>query len=426
MRPELIVAGKEIRDHVTSKRFMIVFAILLLLSIYSVVTGMDGYNKTLDMYKQHQQSEWYQQEIQRLQQAISDAQARGESQELIDSLQYQLDSMLNPIMPSVMTIFYQMNTYFVYICALLAIAVGFDLITREKEEGSLKSLLSHPIYRDSVINGKSIGAIAVLTMAMGAMFLITIAIVLFFQVVPTIDDLLRIASYFLMALLLCLAFFAIAMAASTIAKDSSTSILYALGLLILFVGLAQFSSNIVDFVVGPSPDYGGPIVYRGAEGGLVVDTVASSGLAMSGVMAVGSADDPANSSSPPDAMPGATEKTGDIIIEPMPVLPGEPTGPSDEFLKWQEKRELLTKALTAISPITNFQNEIANALMSNIDYGNVRPLLSAKLVPPVYAPKKTTVWDALGSVWVNILVLIAEILAAFGIAYIKFLRTDIR
>jgi ABC-2 type transport system permease protein len=31
MRPELIVAGKEFRDHITRKRFLILFAILLLL-----------------------------------------------------------------------------------------------------------------------------------------------------------------------------------------------------------------------------------------------------------------------------------------------------------------------------------------------------------------------------------------------------------
>ena len=201
MRPELIVAGKELRDHVTSRRFLIIFAILLLISVYSIVTGMDQYNKTLDSYKESQQQDWYQQQIADLQKQIQDAQARGDSQELIDNLQAQLDSMINPSMPSVMTIFYSLNQYFVWICILLAIALGFDLITREKEEGSLKSLLSHPVYRDSVINGKTLGAITVLIAAMGAAFLITIAIVLFFGVVPSVDELLRIAGYFLMALI---------------------------------------------------------------------------------------------------------------------------------------------------------------------------------------------------------------------------------
>lgn len=44
MRPEMIVAEKEFRDHLASKRFMVIFAILLLLSFYGVYTGMDAYN----------------------------------------------------------------------------------------------------------------------------------------------------------------------------------------------------------------------------------------------------------------------------------------------------------------------------------------------------------------------------------------------
>ena len=276
MRPELIVAGKELRDHVTSRRFLIIFAILMLISVYSIVTGMDQYNKMLDNYKdgqqQSQQQDWFKEQVAALQKQIAEAQAKGDSQEMIDSLQYQLDSLVNPPMPSVMTIFYSLNQYFVWICILLAIALGFDLITREKEEGSLKSLLSHPVYRDSVINGKTLGAISVLTAAMGATFLVTIAIILFFGVVPSLDELLRVTGYYVLALLICLAFFAVAMAASTLAKNSSMAVLYVLGIVVILAGLTQFSPQIVSFISGPAPDYGGPIVYynggtaTGAEG----------------------------------------------------------------------------------------------------------------------------------------------------------------
>ncbi len=67
MRPELIVAGKELRDHVTSRRFLIIFAILLLISVYSIVTGMDQYNQMLDSYKQNQQQsqqqDWFKEQV---------------------------------------------------------------------------------------------------------------------------------------------------------------------------------------------------------------------------------------------------------------------------------------------------------------------------------------------------------------------------
>jgi ABC-2 type transport system permease protein len=422
MRPELIVAGKELRDHVTSRRFLIIFAILLLISVYSIVTGMDQYNKSLDYYKdnqqQSQQQEWFKEQVAALQKQIAEAQAKGDSQEMIDSLQYQLDSLINPDMPSVMTIFYSLNQYFVWICILLAIALGFDLITREKEEGSLKSLLSHPVYRDSVINGKTLGAISVLSAAMGAAFLVTIAIILFFGVVPSIDELLRVTGYFILALLTCLAFFAVAMAASTLAKNSSMAVLYVLGVVVILAGLTQFSPQIVSFIAGPAPDYGNPIVYYNGVG-----TSGAEGVKLDPALVLSNRSAPPLSDGdlPSDATPAPIAEPIDM---PVPILPGEPGG-SDAWQKWMERQQLIQKSLDAISPITSFQNTIANALINDVTF-DIRPLMDSKISSFYYGGKKTTVLDALGSIWMNILVLIAEILAAFGIAYIKFLRTDIR
>jgi ABC-2 type transport system permease protein len=410
MRPELIVAGKEFRDHVTSRRFIVIFAVLLLISAYSIVTGMDQYNKSLDMYKENQQQDWYQQQIKDLQTQIQKAQANGDSQELIDSLQAQLDSMINPWMPSVMSVFYNLMQIFVLIGIALGIALGFDLITREKEEGSLKSLLSHPVYRDSVINGKTIGAITVLATSMGAMFLITIAIMLFFGVIPSGDDFLRIVAFFVMAMLFCLAFFAVAMAASTLAKNSSMAVLYALGIVMVLWVFGMYQWQIVDLISGPAPETGPIIYYNGAEGDVMVKG------AVAGISASVNSSDPTDSSSAPDATPGTTEPAVDL---PRPIMPG---GGSDEWQKYYEKREMIRKAVDAISPISNFQNNIATALISDT---TISPLLDSKR--SYYgSTTKSTVWDAIGSVWVNILVLIAEILAAFAVAYVKFLRADIR
>jgi ABC-type transport system involved in multi-copper enzyme maturation permease subunit len=107
---------------------------------------------------------------------------------------------------------------------------------------------------------------------------------------------------------------------------------------------------------------------------------------------------------------------------PSIVTPEEPTD-MNEWQKYYERQELIRKALDAISPMTNFQNYIAQALIS--DTSTVMPMYSS-VKRIAYQNEKSNVWDALGSVWVNILVMIAEMMAAFGIAYVKFLRTDIR
>jgi ABC-type Na+ efflux pump permease subunit len=64
--------------------------------------------------------------------------------------------------PSILFIFQRMRWQMPLLGAILAIAMGFDLITREKESHSLKSLLSHPVFRDEIINGKALGGILVL------------------------------------------------------------------------------------------------------------------------------------------------------------------------------------------------------------------------------------------------------------------------
>jgi ABC-2 type transport system permease protein len=323
----------------------------------------------------------------------------------------------------VMTYFYQMNQWFVWICVLLAVALGFDLITREKEEGSLKSLLSHPVYRDSVINGKTLGAISVLFAAMGAAFLITIAIVLFFGVVPSLDDLLRIAGYFVMALVVCMAFFGLAMAASTIAKNSSMAVLYAIGIVVILIALSQFSSSIVSLIAGPAPD--APIVYYGTATDGAGTVYVKGDVAATGITSNRS---PADSSAPPDTTPMPTAIAGPIVAPGGPMMP---TTDNSAWQQWWDRQQLIQKSIDAISPLTNFQNYIANALIydTSSSTGGIMPLYAdAKIAAwgPYGTTEAKSVWDALGSVWMNILVLIAETLAAFAVAYVKFLRTDIR
>ena len=411
MRPELIVAGKEFRDHITSRRFILIFAILLLISIYVIATGMSDYNKSIESYKtsqqQNQQEQWFKDQVQSLQQQIQDAVDRGAAQEEIDSLQYQLDMMLNPPMPSMLTVLGSLSGYFALIGMVLGIAMGFDLITREKEEGSLKSLLSHPVYRDAVINGKTLGAAAVLVTTMGATVLITVAIMLFFSVIPSADDLLRIVAFFVLAMLYCLAFFAVAMAASTLAKSSSMAVLYALGIVITLAILAMFSYPIATFLAGPQPQMD-----------VIPPGVLEKDIYVNGSGAASSLS--SNTTYPAD-MPAPT-------IAPVPIAPGEPTpgGPTgwEEWQKYNDRLNLYLKALSSISPMTNFQSYIAPAMFNDNLYPN--PIVyESSLKRPSYGGS-TTVWDALGSVWMNILVMIAETIAAFAVAFVVFLRMDIR
>ena len=45
---------------------------------------------------------------------------------------------------------------------LVGLILGFDTINRERNEGTLSKLLSQPIYRDTVINGKFLAGVVII------------------------------------------------------------------------------------------------------------------------------------------------------------------------------------------------------------------------------------------------------------------------
>ncbi|HEY3421766.1 MAG TPA: ABC transporter permease subunit [Methanocellaceae archaeon] len=393
MRPELIVAGKEFRDHISSKRFIIIFAILMLLSIYSMVNGMGQYNQMLDQYKQNAQTnpqqQWYQDQVASLQMQIQDAASRGAADE-VRQLQFQLDELVNPPMPSMLFIFGDLTQYFVLIAMVLSVAIGFDLISREKEEGSLKSLLSHPLYRDAIINGKALGAIAVLAVSLAAMFLLTSSIMLFYGVVPGGDDILRIVVYFLMAMLYCSVFFALALMTSTIAKSSAMSVLYVLGIVIAMVIIPMLSYQIAGLVLGsppqvPAGDDGGAVLYNN----VVKDSAA---------------------------------------IAPEPIqADSRMIAWNDEVQQYYQRLSLVTTSINAISPISSFRDNIASAIIYKAGGGGmITPMVSVSSFKPYMPTQAPTIWDSLMTVWGSILAMLVELVIPLAVSYVFFLRMDVR
>ncbi len=260
MRPELIVAEKEFRDHITSKRFIVIFGILLLLAVYAISTGMDSYNQKLDVYKNPQHSpdyQYQQQSIDMYQKMIDDALANNQSPESVQSLRDQINRMQNPPMPSLLDVFQSMILLFTLVGMVLGASLGFDQIARERDEGSLKFLVSSPIYRDAIINGKTIGAIGTLAGAMAAALAIAIAIMMLKGIVPNLEELIRIFLFFLAALLYCTVFFALAMMVSALSRNTAMAAITTVGMIfvvfIVTVLVALLSSMITEAIVGPAP-----------------------------------------------------------------------------------------------------------------------------------------------------------------------------
>jgi ABC-2 type transport system permease protein len=221
------VARKEFIDHITSRKFIIILALFLIISAYSMHDGMDYYNNRLESYKEQ----------------ISQ----------IEEEEGPVKWM--PEKPSILIIFQRMRWQMPFLGAILAIAMGFDLISREKESRSLKSLLSHLVYRDEIINGKAVGGILALVFAVGIAFLILFAMLLLFNIVPDMDEFWRITLFGAVTVLCLLTYFSIALMASTVSKDSGRALMYALIItLVISLGVPLVSGIISESVVEEPPE----------------------------------------------------------------------------------------------------------------------------------------------------------------------------
>jgi len=79
---------------------------------------------------------------------------------------------------------------------IIGIALGFDAINSERTGGTLSRILSQPIYRDSVINGKFLAGIVTLTIMVTTMLLLVGGYGLrMIGVPPTAEEIIRLFLY---------------------------------------------------------------------------------------------------------------------------------------------------------------------------------------------------------------------------------------
>ncbi|MGA9141165.1 MAG: ABC transporter permease subunit [Methanocella sp.] len=365
MRPEFIVASKEFRDYMASKRFLLLFGLLGLLSIISAVAGIANYNSDLAAYNSN------------LQQAGT----------AVGGMKFFV------AMPSILEIFNSYGSYIASFGMLLALSMGFDMISREKEEGTLKILLTHPVFRDQVINGKIIGAAAMMIIVLLSTFLAIVAIMLFFSIIPAGDDIIRLCAFFVAVVLFLMAYLAISVAASTVAKNSSMAILIAIAIVLVGAVIPNISTTVADTVLGSAPQM--TIV---APGNTTTTAVPGGMVSTSIFFTEGS---------------NGTKQQG----TPMQINPA--------YTDYYNKHNQITGLLNILSPSQDFStiSEVINGRLSSVaslSQGGARGEFR------MADGKTASIWESLSSVWMNFLALIVMIILGFGISYAKFVREDVR
>ena len=139
-------------------------------------------------------------------------------------------------------------TFIALLVPVIGIALGFDAINNERSTGTLNRILSQPIYRDSVINGKFLaGMVTLAIMIFAAMLLVAGYGLRMIGVPPGAEEIIRLFIYFVAVVIYGAFWMGLAILFSILFRSLAVSLLCPLAIWIL-IGNPVFNPY-VSFIV---------------------------------------------------------------------------------------------------------------------------------------------------------------------------------
>lgn len=199
------VFRKEIADHFSSRRFLILLALIFIAGLAATYVAA---------------------------QSIRDAvTASGASARFVFLLLFTASNGQLPPFVAFIT----------FLGPLMGLALGFDAINSEQARGTLSRVLSQPVYRDAVINGKFLAGITTIFVMILVIGLILSGLGLrLIGIPPTAEEILRIAAFFFLTAVYVAFWMSLSITFSIFFRQTATSALAGIAVWIVctfFVGM---------------------------------------------------------------------------------------------------------------------------------------------------------------------------------------------
>jgi ABC-2 type transport system permease protein len=218
---------KELADHFTSYRFVILFALIAMVSLISAY--MVG---------------------------VQIREAQGQLKPTFVFLMLFTE-------PGAMFSLVQFVAFF---GPLVGLILGFDSINRERNEGTLSKLLAQPIYRDVVINAKFLAGLTLIAVMMAAIVLVITGLGLaVIGIVPGHEEIARMLIYLVISVVYIAFWLGVAILFSILFRSTATSALAALAVWIFFSFFVTLGVGILANALAGSPDHDPSAVQRRAD-----------------------------------------------------------------------------------------------------------------------------------------------------------------
>ena len=208
------VYRKELSDHFSSYRFVILFALIAMVSF--ITSYMAGIN-----------------------------------------LKESLEGVAKPKFVFLMLFnttgaMFSMVQFVAFFGPLIGIVLGFDAINRERADGTLIKIISQPIYRDSVINGKFLAGVSTISIILISIVLVISGLgLMLLGVVPGVEELWRLLIYVIISIFYISFWLGLSILFSIFFKSIATSALAAVALWIFLSFFVSLGANVLADMVAP-------------------------------------------------------------------------------------------------------------------------------------------------------------------------------
>ena len=215
----MAIFWKELADHFSSKRFIILSILIYLASIFTIYVAAQNIRSGITETTQFIFLRFF---------TIS-----GENQ--------------------IFTFLFFLS----FFIPIIGIALGFDAINGERASGNLSRLLSQPLYRDSVVNGKFLAGLVTLAILVTSIVLLVAGMGLrMIGVPPTAEEILRLVAFILVSIIYGAFWMSLSVLFSVLFKRIATA---ALASIALWIFLSLFVPIIAQVVAGANGEIAGAI-----------------------------------------------------------------------------------------------------------------------------------------------------------------------
>lgn len=214
---------KELSDYFRGKRFLVLLVLITVLALVCVYSAFQGFQETING-----------------------------SSEGTSSTEFMFLNLFTSGDGGLLS-FSGMMAFF---GPIVGLAFGFDAINGERSRRTLSRLLSQPIYRDAVVNGKFLAGVTVIAITVFSLgFVISGAGMVLIGLVPSLEELMRILAFLFFTVIYLSLFLSISLLLSLLFRHVVTSALTGIGIWLFFALFITLLAWLIPNALYPVTDY---------------------------------------------------------------------------------------------------------------------------------------------------------------------------